>query len=95
MLAAGLEGVEKGYKLEPPTEENVFELSAEEREKKKIKTLPGSLFEAIQLTEKSAVVRKALGDHAFESFIQNKIVEWDRYRTYVTDYELKNYLPIL
>jgi len=95
MLAAGLEGIEKEYKLEPPTEENVFELSAEQREKKKIKTLPGSLYEALQLTEKSAVVRKALGDHAFESFIQNKIVEWDRYRTYVTDYELKNYLPIL
>jgi glutamine synthetase len=95
MLAAGLEGIEKGYKLEPPTEENVFELCEEDREKKKIKTLPGSLYEAIQLTEKSRLVREALGEHAFNSFIQNKKVEWDRYRTYVTDYELKNYLPIL
>jgi glutamine synthetase len=95
MLAAGLEGIEKGYKLGPPTEENVFEMSEEEREKKKIKTLPGSLYEAIQLTEKSQLVREALGDHALNSFIQNKKVEWDRYRTYVTDYELKNYLPIL
>jgi glutamine synthetase len=95
MLAAGLEGIDKGYKLGPPTEENVFEMSEEEREKKKIKTLPGSLYEAIQLTEKSQLVREALGDHALNSFIQNKKVEWDRYRTYVTDYELKNYLPIL
>jgi glutamine synthetase len=95
MLAAGLEGIEKGYKLGPPTEENVFELSEEDRDKKKIKTLPGSLYEAIQLTEKSQLVRKALGEHALNSFIQNKKVEWDRYRTYVTDYELKNYLPIL
>jgi glutamine synthetase len=95
MLAAGLEGIQKGYKLPQPIEENVFEMSPEEREQKRIKTLPGSLYEAVQLTEKSQMVREALGDHAFSSFIQNKKVEWDRYRTHVTDYELKNYLPIL
>jgi glutamine synthetase len=95
LLAAGLEGIEKGYKLPPPVEENVFEMSQEEREQKKIRTLPGSLYEAIQLTEKSQLAREALGDHSLDSFIQNKKVEWDRYRTYVTDYELQNYLPIL
>lgn len=95
MLAAGLDGMEKGYEPPPPTEENVFEMSQEERERKGIGTLPGSLYEAIQLTEKSQLVREALGDHVFNSFIQNKKVEWDRYRTQVTDYELKNYLPIL
>ena len=95
LLAAGLEGIQKIYKLPPPTEENVFEMSRAKQEQKKIKTLPGSLFEAIQLTERSQLVREALGSHAFNSFIQNKKVEWDRYRTHVTDYELKNYLPIL
>ncbi|MBI4288358.1 MAG: glutamine synthetase [Chloroflexi bacterium] len=95
MLAAGLEGVEKGYKLPEPVEENVYEMSDEKREKLGIKTLPGSLQEALQLTEKSAVVRKALGDHVFETFITNKKIEWDRYRTQVTDYEIKRYLPIL
>ena len=87
--------MEKGYELPPPTEENVFEMSQEERDRRGIGTLPGSLYEAIQLTEKSQLVREALGDHVFNSFIQNKKVEWDRYRTQVTDYELKNYLPIL
>jgi glutamine synthetase len=95
LLAAGLEGIEKGYKVPPPTEHNVFEMCQEEREQKKIKTLPGSLHEAILLTEKSQLVREALGEHAFNSFIQNKKVEWDRYRTHVTDYELANYLAIL
>jgi glutamine synthetase len=95
MLAAGLDGMEKGYEPPPPTEENVFEMSQEERERRGIGTLPGSLYEAIQLTEKSQLVREALGDHVFNSFIQNKKVEWERYRTQVTDYELKNYLPIL
>ena len=95
MLAAGLDGMEKGYEPPPPTEENVFDMSQEERERRGIGTLPGSLYEAIQLTEKSQLVREALGDHVFNSFIQNKKVEWERYRTQVTDYELKNYLPIL
>lgn len=95
MLAAGLEGIEKGYELPPPVEENVFQMSEAERKRTGIATLPGSLYEAIELAEKSELVRKALGDHVFYTFIQNKKVEWDRYRTHVTDYELRNYLPLL
>jgi glutamine synthetase len=95
MLAAGLEGIEKEYEVPDPVEENVYEMTEEEREKKGIGTLPASLWEAIQLTEKSEVVRKALGDHVLDSFIKNKKIECDQYRTQVTDYELKRYLPVL
>ncbi|MFC1933905.1 glutamine synthetase family protein [Chloroflexota bacterium] len=95
MLAAGLEGIEKGYEAPQPVEENVYEMSEEERKKRGIDTLPASLWEAVQLTEKSEVVRKALGDHVFDAFIKNKKIEWDQYRTQVTEYELKRYLPIL
>jgi glutamine synthetase len=95
MLAAGLEGIRKGYELPAPVEENVFEMAEDERQRRGIETLPGSLFEAILITEHSDLVRKALGDHLFNSFIKNKKIEWDLYRTQVTDYELKRYLPIL
>jgi glutamine synthetase len=95
MLAAGLEGIEKGYEVPEPVEENVYEMSDEERQRKGIGTLPASLWEAVQLTKKSEVVRRALGDHVFDAFIKNKKIEWDQYRTQVTDYELKRYLPIL
>ena len=95
MLAAGLEGIEKGYEPPPSTEWNVYELTAKERKEKGIGTLPGSLGEAVQLAEKSALVRKALGDHVFEAFITNKKIEWDQYRAQVSDYEIKKYLPIL
>lgn len=95
MLAAGLEGVEKNYELAPPTEENVFELSAEERRKRGINPLPGDLYEAVLEAEKSQVVRKALGEHAFRTFIENKKIEWDRYRARVTDYEIAEYLSVL
>jgi glutamine synthetase len=76
-------------------EENVYEMTEEVRQKRGIGTLPGSLSEAILLMEKSPLVREALGDHVFFTFLQNKKIEWDRYRTQVTDYELKRYLPIL
>jgi len=95
MLAAGLEGIEKEYEVPDPIEENVYEMTDEERTERGIGTLPASLPEAILLTEKSEVVRKALGEHVFEAFIQNKKIEWDRYRTQVTEFELKRYLPIL
>jgi len=76
-------------------EENVYEMTEEERQKRGIGTLPASLLEATMLTEKSALVRKALGDHVFDAFIANKKIEWDHYRTQVTEYELKKYLPIM
>ncbi len=95
MLAAGLEGLEKGYEVPDPVEENVYDMSDEERQARGIGTLPASLLEAIMLTEKSKLVRKALGNHVFDAFIKNKKIEWDQYRTQVTDYEIKKYLPIL
>lgn len=95
MLAAGLEGIEKEYELADPVEENVFEMSSEEREKRNIGSLPMNLFEAIKLAEKSELVRKALGEHLFDTFIKNKKIEWDQYRIQVTEYELKRYLPVL
>jgi len=95
MLAAGLEGIEKGLEPPKPVEENVYEMTEQEREKRGIGSLPASLLEAILLTEKSEMVRKALGEHVFEAFIQNKKIEWNQYRAQVTEYELKKYLPIL
>ncbi len=95
MLVAGLEGIEKEYEVPEPIEENVYEMSDEERQKRGIVTLPASLWEAIKLTEKSELVRRALGDHVFDAFIKNKKIEWDQYRAQVTEYELKKYLPLL
>jgi len=95
MLAAGLEGIEKGYELPEPVERNVYEMTEEERKELKIGSLPASLFEAIELAEGSELVRKTLGEHIFTKLIENKKIEWQRYRAQVTNYELKEYLPIL
>ena len=95
MLAAGLEGIEKEYEIPDPVEENVYEMTEEERKRRGIGTLPSNLWEAIQLTEKSDLVKKTLGEHVFDAFIKNKKFEWDQYRRQTTEYELRKYLPIL
>jgi glutamine synthetase len=95
MLAAGLKGIEEGYELPDPVEIDVYELSEHEREKMGIVSLPRDLGHAIDQCEKSSLVREALGDHIFEKFVENKKIEWDRYRTQVTGYEVDRYLPIL
>jgi len=95
MLAAGLDGMKNNLQAPTPIEENVYEMTPAERKERNINTLPGSLAEAIQLAESSPLVREALGEHVFKSFIENKKKEWDDYRTQVSEYELKKYLPIM
>ena len=95
MLAAGLEGVENEYPLPLPVEVDVLEMTDDQRDARGIEALPASLWEAVQITEQSALVRKALGDQVFRSFIENKKIEWERYRSQVTDYERDRYLPTL
>jgi len=95
MLAAGLKGVEENYKLPDPIEEDIYEMDEVARERAGITSLPGSLFEAIQEMENSKLMRETLGDHIFNKLIHNKKIEWDRFRTHVSRYEIENYLPIL
>ncbi len=95
MLAAGLEGIEKEYELPDPVERNIYQMSEAERKELGIGTLPEDLWEAIQVAAQSELMRKTLGDAVFESLIESKKVEWDKYRLHVTPWEMDNYLSVL
>ena len=95
ILAAGLEGIKAKEKLPAAAEINVAGLSDEERLKRGIQSLPRDLGHAIEIAETSSLLRKALGEHIFASFLQNKRIEWQKYQSAVTDFELKTYLPLL
>jgi glutamine synthetase len=95
MLRAGLEGIKKKYPLRNPIEEDVYEMTSARRKELGIDALPGSLYEATEFAEASPLIRDALGDHVFEKLIENKKIEWDRFRTHVSKYEVETYLPIL
>ncbi len=95
LLSAGLEGIEKKYQLPDQMEKNLYNLTDVERKELGIESLPDSLGEAIHVTEDSELVRKTLGDHVFNRFIELKKKEWEDYRVLVTPQELKQYLPVL
>lgn len=92
ILEAILDGVEKKTKPPLDIDKNIFKMDDRERKRAKIETLPGSLYEALMLMKKSAIVKSALGEHIFKEFMQSKLKEWDGYRTAVTKYELDMYL---
>ncbi|HAX98695.1 MAG TPA: glutamine synthetase [Candidatus Atribacteria bacterium] len=95
MLTAGLAGIENNYQLPDPIEKDVYHMSQKDRESYRIKSLPGSLREAIDCASESSLLKNALGDHIYEYLIQSKQIEWDEYRTVVHPYEVERYLPIL
>jgi len=95
ILAAGQKGIENSYKLDEPIEENIFLMSEEKKISLKIDTLPNSLENAVKELEQSELAREALGDHIFDKLIENKKIEWDRYRMHVSQFEQEKYLPML
>ena len=95
LLTAGLMGIRNEYDLPPQTEGSVFDMTDHERADRGIQSLPGSLLEAIQRAEESECLRLALGDRVVDTLLTNKRIEWERYRTHVTDYEIREYLPQL
>ena len=66
------------------------ELAAEQ-----IRSLPGSLNEAVADMERSELMAETLGEHVFEWFIRNKRAEWASYKTHISQFELDRYLPLL
>ncbi len=95
LLHAGLEGIEKGYELPPPMEQNLYHLTAEQRRERGILALPETLGEAIDELATSELARKALGQHIFDRYVEIKRKEWDDYRVQLTPWELDKYLAVL
>ena len=95
LLAAGLKGVAERYELPEPMEDDVWELTDNERRALGLRPMPHSLGQAIELMENSELVAETLGEAAFRAFLENKQAEWEGYRHQVTAYELNRYLQFL
>lgn len=92
ILAAGMEGIRKGYELPPEAPGNLFEMTDQERSELGIATLPQSLAEALDVMATSDLARQVLGEHIFEWFQRNKRAEWAAYKAHVSQFELDRYL---
>lgn len=95
MLSAGLDGIENELVPPDPVEQNVFEMTDEERKALGIGTLPESLHDAIMLAENSELLKRTLGEHVLAKLIENKKAEWTRFNEQVTEFELDQYFSVL
>jgi glutamine synthetase len=99
ILAAGLDGMEKGLDPgEPSTEINLYETDEARRKELGIEVLPGNLLDATRELEKNDVIRAALGravdeDYA-DYFIRCKRREWQQAHEQITQWELDRYLQL-
>ncbi|NPB03321.1 MAG: glutamine synthetase [Thermotogae bacterium] len=95
ILEAGFRGVAERTPLPPPVEQDIYHMSAGKRRRLKIGSLPSSLKEAIELAQRSDLLKRAIGEPMFSKLVENKLVEWDKFRTAVTDHEIKTYFGML
>lgn len=94
IVAAGLDGIEKGIEPPLPIEENIYAMSEERKAQCKIEALPGSLRDALEEMKNSELVREVLGEHIFRKFLDLKRREWREFSISVTDWEIKRYLSV-
>jgi glutamine synthetase len=95
MLAAGMDGIEKGMTPPKAIEENIYEMAPHERRGREIGVLPESLYEAITEAAGSELLRSVLGEHIFGKYIDNKYIEWDRFKIQITAWEIEQYFTVL
>ena len=94
MLNSGLDGVVNKLTPPPSTDVNIFDMTPNQMRRAKIQSMPGSLLEAMTELKKNKLAKETLGDHILEKFLINKEIEWDKFRTTVTDWEIENYLDL-
>lgn len=92
ILAAGLEGLEKGLDLSEPVKRNVYQMSEGERREKGIHPIPNTLGEAIEAFEGDTFIRRVLGEHIYSKYLLAKQEEWRQFRAQITDWEISQYL---
>jgi len=92
MLASGLDGIEKKIEPGPPVNKNIYHMSARERARLKIRSLPADLNEAVDAFERDPLARKVLGDHIFTNYVRAKRGEWSEYIAQVHEWEIDRYL---
>jgi glutamine synthetase len=99
VLAAGLDGIEKGLDPgDPTTELNLHEVTEDQRKELGVELLPANLLDATRELEQDEVLRAALGSTNREDYVdyyvktkQNEFNEW---HNEVTQWEINRYLQL-
>ncbi len=99
VLAAGLDGIERGLDPGEPTSANMYETSEADRAKMGIETLPENLLDATRELEGDEVMRRALGSVGekgdyLDYFVRCKRREWRAAHEQITQWEVDRYLQL-
>ncbi|MFW6365800.1 MAG: glutamine synthetase family protein [Spirochaetota bacterium] len=95
ILAAGLEGITKGYTLDPALEEQKQTPAQYGTYASGFEQLPTHLSEALLHLQKSTLMKETLGDVIINNLIENKLAEIEQFNRYVSDHDIATYYPLL
>jgi len=94
IFSAGRDGIERTIEPPPPVEDNIYRMSAEEKNKRGILPMPASLNETLDALETDRVIRQSLGPEVTEVFIRAKRSEIAEFNRTVTEWERRHYLDV-
>ncbi|HQD41532.1 MAG TPA: type I glutamate--ammonia ligase, partial [Bacillota bacterium] len=89
---AGLDGIRNKTQPPAPINGNIYDMDKLDREEMGIDNLPHNLFEAIQELKRNEVIKSALGGHIYKRFVEAAMIEWNEYRTRISEWEIQKYL---
>lgn len=95
ILTAGLDGIKNKLEAPAAVHDNLYQKTDAELQARGIYALPATLKEALDLLDKSDLVKGALGEHISSKFLKAKYEEYDEYQTEVHAWELKRYMSLL
>lgn len=91
-LAAGLDGIRNQILPPPAVDRSIYGLNKEEAAGLGIEPLPQNLHQAIEEMERDAFIKGVLGDFITDKYLSVKRMEWEKYNTQVTPWEIEEYL---
>jgi len=94
VLEAGLDGIKNN--IEPPksVDRNIYVMDEDERREAGIVDLPSTLHNALKEFQTDPTMKKALGPHIYQSFLEAKRLEWASYRQQVSEWEREQYMEL-
>src|ERR1700726_4827971 len=92
VMAAGLDGIERGLKLPPPVNVDPYNLSDKDRAAIGIDRLPTSLKEAVANLKRDEVLLKALGERLATSYIAVKELDIDAFAAADEAFEFRQHI---
>lgn len=87
LIAAGLDGIDRGIDPGPDCTEDLFALSPAQIRERGFGLLPQNLGEAVDALEASGLLRSTLGDGLHAEFARLKRAEWIDYARHVSEWE--------